>query len=144
MGSRSTLREPPIVKALLMAAAFAYIALMLLLPLWAVMSEAFRAGAKAWAAAVTEPDASAAIKLTLLVAAIVVVPEWNRSLLSSGAYKYAPALRGPDLATALTAGELVSYREGSTGTVAVRRLTGTTSLAIDGKVDGDIARRLEA
>ena len=72
MGSRSTLREPPIVKALLMAAAFAYIALMLLLPLWAVMSEAFRAGAKAWAAAVTEPDARAAIKLTLLVAAIAV------------------------------------------------------------------------
>ena len=67
--------------------------------------------------------------------AIAMVPEWNRSLLSSGAYKYAPAMRGLSLETALTAGELVSYREGSTGTVAVRRLTGTTSLAIDGKVD---------
>ena len=62
-----------------------------------------------------------------------------RSLLSSGAYKYAPAMRGPNLETALTAGELLSYREGSTGTVAVRRLTGTISLAIDGKVDASNA-----
>ena len=71
--------------------------------------------------------------------AIAMVPEWDRLLLSSGAYKYAPAMRGPGLQTALTAGALVSYREGSTGTVAVRRLTGTTSLAIDGKVDASNA-----
>ena len=71
--------------------------------------------------------------------AIAMVPEWDRMLLSSGAYKYAPAMRGQSLQTALTAGELVSYREGSTGTVAVRRLTGTTSLAIDGKVDASNA-----
>src|SRR5688572_12492282 len=71
--------------------------------------------------------------------AIAMVPEWDRLLLSSGAYKYAPAMRGQSLQTALTAGELVSYREGSTGTVAVRRLTGTTSLAIDGKVDASNA-----
>jgi spermidine synthase len=71
--------------------------------------------------------------------AIAMLPEWNRQLLSSGAYKYAPAMRGASLETALTAGELVSYREGSTGTVAVRRLTGTTSLAIDGKVDASNA-----
>src|SRR5688500_876312 len=71
--------------------------------------------------------------------AIALAPEWDRSLLSSGAYKYAPAMRGPSLEAALTAGELLSYREGSTGTVAVRRLTGTTSLAIDGKVDASNA-----
>ena len=71
--------------------------------------------------------------------AIAMAPEWDRSLLSSGAYKYAPAMRGPSLETALTAGELLSYHEGSTGTVAVRRLTGTTSLAIDGKVDASNA-----
>src|SRR5687768_10635232 len=71
--------------------------------------------------------------------AIAMVPEWDRLLLSSGAYKYAPAMRGQSLQTALTAGELVSYREGSTGTVTVRRLTGTTSLAIDGKVDASNA-----
>ena len=68
-----------------------------------------------------------------------MVPSWNPLLLSSGAYKYAPALRGPDLETALTAGELPYYREGSTGTVAVRRLAGTTSLSIDGKVDASDA-----
>ena len=71
--------------------------------------------------------------------AIVALPQWDRALLSSGAYKYAPAMRGPSLAMALTAGELLSYREGATGTVAVRRLAGTISLAIDGKVDASNA-----
>ena len=71
--------------------------------------------------------------------AIAVVPQWDRSLLSSGAYKYAPAVRGASLESALTAGELISYREGSTGTVAVRRLAGTISMAIDGKVDASNA-----
>jgi spermidine synthase len=71
--------------------------------------------------------------------AVAIVPHWDRSLLSSGAYKYAPALRGSNMQSALTAGELVSYREGSTGTVTVRRLTGTLSLAIDGKVDASTA-----
>ena len=71
--------------------------------------------------------------------AIVYLPQWDRSLLSSGAYKYAPAVRGASLESALTAGELISYREGSTGTVAVRRLAGTISMAIDGKVDASNA-----
>jgi len=71
--------------------------------------------------------------------AIVLAPPWNRSLLSSGAYKYAPAVRGASLETALTAGELLSYEEGSTATVAVRRLAGTVSMAIDGKVDASNA-----
>ena len=79
-----------------------------------------------------------AVAAAVLVAA-AIVPEWNRSLLSSGAYKYAIATRGADLETALTAGEMLSYREGSTGTVTVRQLTGTISLAIDGKVDASNA-----
>jgi spermidine synthase len=74
-----------------------------------------------------------------VAAGIVMVPRWNPALLSSGAYKYAPSLRGPDLPTALTAGELLSYREGSISTVAVRKLAGTVSLAIDGKVDASNA-----
>jgi spermidine synthase len=41
--------------------------------------------------------------------------------------------------TALTAGELLSYREGAISTVAVRKLAGTVSLAIDGKVDASNA-----
>jgi spermidine synthase len=75
----------------------------------------------------------------IVIGAATWLPPWNQLLLSSGAYKYAPAMRGPDLETALTAGELLSYREGATGTVAVRRLAGTLSLAIDGKVDASNA-----
>jgi sulfate transport system permease protein len=66
------LREPPLVKALLIAGAVGYVALMLLLPLGAVLAEAFRKGWELWLAAVSEPDARASIKLTLLVAAIAV------------------------------------------------------------------------
>lgn len=71
--------------------------------------------------------------------AIATVPQWDRALLSSGAYKYAPAIRGASLESALTAGTLLSYKEGSTGTVSVRKLAGTISLAIDGKVDASNA-----
>ncbi|MCC7126583.1 MAG: fused MFS/spermidine synthase [Acidobacteria bacterium] len=77
------------------------------------------------------PAALAAVTLV----AVALAPGWDPRLLSSGGYKYAAGLRGPDLETALTAGELLYYREGATATVSVRRLTGTTSLGIDGKVD---------
>jgi sulfate transport system permease protein len=66
------LREPPLVKVLLIAGAVGYVALMLLLPLGAVLAEAFKKGWQLWLAAVTQPDARASIKLTLLVAAISV------------------------------------------------------------------------
>ena len=72
MARESALREPPVVKGVLIAAALFYVALMLLLPLWVVMSEAFRLGLGAWQAAVTERDARDAIRLTLTVAAISV------------------------------------------------------------------------
>ena len=72
MARRSTLREPTAIKALLVLAALSYIGLMLVLPLGAVLSQAFSEGWAAWLAAVTEPDARSAIKLTLLVAAIAV------------------------------------------------------------------------
>lgn len=75
----------------------------------------------------------------VVVLAIAFAPQWDPSLLSSGVYKYAPAMRGNNLETSLTAGELLSYREGATATVAVRKLTGTLSLAIDGKVDASNA-----
>ena len=66
------LREPPAAKALLIAAAVIYIAVMLLLPLGAVLYEALRQGWNAWVSAVTDPDARESIKLTLIVAAISV------------------------------------------------------------------------
>lgn len=78
--------------------------------------------------------AAAAVALSVLALGWWL-PEWDRMLLSSGAYKYAAALQGPDVRTSLTAGELLYYREGASATVAVRRSAGTTSMAIDGKVD---------
>ncbi|MBK9091148.1 MAG: sulfate ABC transporter permease subunit CysW [Holophagales bacterium] len=65
-------REPLAVRLLLIGLAFAAIALFLVIPLAAVFVEAFRHGAGAWLAAVSEPDARHALKLTLLVAAIAV------------------------------------------------------------------------
>ncbi len=65
-------REPRAVRLLLIGLAVAAFALFLLVPLAAVFVEAFRNGARAWFAAVTEPDARHALKLTLLVAAIAV------------------------------------------------------------------------
>ncbi len=65
-------REPRAVRLLLVGLAFVAFALFLLVPLAAVFVEAFRDGARAWLAAVAEPDARHALKLTLLVAAIAV------------------------------------------------------------------------
>jgi spermidine synthase len=73
------------------------------------------------------------------VTAILFVPPWDRELLASGAYKYAPYLGSGDLDTVLRAGTLEYYKEGAAGTVSVRRLAGTRSLAIDGKVDASNA-----
>jgi len=66
------LREPTAVKAVLIGVAVAYVAFMLLLPLGAVLTEAFRKGWALWAAAISAPDSRAAIKLTFIVAAISV------------------------------------------------------------------------
>jgi len=60
------------VRALLIGVAVVFLLLFLLLPLLAVLVEAFRAGLGAYFRAITEPDALAAVRLTLLVAAIAV------------------------------------------------------------------------
>jgi sulfate transport system permease protein len=60
------------VRVLLIAAAVVFLVLFLLLPLAAVFVEALRAGLGTYFTSVIEPDALAAIKLTLLVAAIAV------------------------------------------------------------------------
>ena len=67
---------------------------------------------------------------------VTFTPPWNRELLASGAYLYAPfAPKGVDLEAMLGAGSLLYYREGASATVSVKRLTGTTTLAVDGKTD---------
>jgi spermidine synthase len=70
-----------------------------------------------------------------LAAAVLWLPSWNSNLISSGAYKYATDSIAGDLQASLEAGELLYYGEGAAATVGVRRVAGTTSLAIDGKVD---------
>jgi len=64
--------EPAYVRWLLIGLALAFLGLFLLVPLAAVFSEALRKGVQTYFAALTEPDALAAIRLTLLVAAIAV------------------------------------------------------------------------
>ncbi len=80
-------------------------------------------------------------KISIWVAAAAVaaiaarMPAWDPALVSAGAYKYAPYYTGLDLESALAAGTLLYYSEGAAATVSVRRVTGTTSMAIDGKID---------
>jgi sulfate transport system permease protein len=70
--SRAVTADRPAVRAILIAAALAFLGLFLLLPLITVFVEALRQGFGAYLAGITEPDALAAIRLTLLVAAIAV------------------------------------------------------------------------
>ena len=66
------LKETPLAQWLLTLAALAFLLLFLFLPLLAVFVEALRQGVGAYLAALVEPDAFSAIKLTLLVAAVAV------------------------------------------------------------------------
>ena len=70
--SRVVTADRPAVRAVLIATALAFLGLFLLLPLVAVFVEALRQGLGAYLAGITEPDALAAIRLTVLVAAIAV------------------------------------------------------------------------
>jgi len=64
--------EPRIVRIALVLAALGFLVLFLFLPLVAVFVKAFEKGVGAYAAAIVDPTAMAAIRLTLTVAAIVV------------------------------------------------------------------------
>jgi sulfate/thiosulfate transport system permease protein len=59
-------------RAILIVVALAYLAFFLVLPLIAVFTEAMRNGPSEFFAALVDPEAASAIKLTLLVAAIAV------------------------------------------------------------------------
>ena len=70
------------------------------------------------------------------VAMLALSPPWDRELLASGGYLYAPFVpKDLELVPLLKAGTLLYYRDGAAATVSVKRLTGTTTLAVDGKVD---------
>ncbi|MEI7445720.1 MAG: sulfate ABC transporter permease subunit CysW [Burkholderiales bacterium] len=66
------LTEPRWVRWTLIGIALAFLGLFLALPLVTVFMEAFRKGAGVYIASLTEPDAAAAIRLTLLVAFVAV------------------------------------------------------------------------
>jgi sulfate transport system permease protein len=68
----ASISERPAVRWLLIGVALAFLALFLLLPLVLVFVEAFRQGWQSYRAALIDPDALAAIRLTLLTAAIAV------------------------------------------------------------------------
>jgi spermidine synthase len=80
-----------------------------------------------------------AVAVAAAFAAILFMPPWDPALLASGAYKYAPYLGAVDLDAVLRAGQLLYYKEGAAAAVSVRELSGTRSLAIDGKVDASNA-----
>jgi sulfate/thiosulfate transport system permease protein len=64
--------EPAWVRRVLIAVALAFLAVFLFVPLVAVFVEALRKGSDVYLAAISEPDAVSAIKLTLLAAAVAV------------------------------------------------------------------------
>jgi sulfate/thiosulfate transport system permease protein len=70
--ARAVTVDRPAIRALLIATALVFLAVFLLLPLLAVFVEALRQGIGAWLAGIAEPDALAAIRLTLTVSAIAV------------------------------------------------------------------------
>ena len=65
-------RDAPWVRALFIGVASVFMVVMLVIPLMAVFYEAFKGGWDLYLAALVEPEALAAIKLTLITAAIVL------------------------------------------------------------------------
>ncbi|WP_338655343.1 sulfate ABC transporter permease subunit CysW [Sporosarcina sp. FSL K6-1540] len=71
-GSKRTTDAQPWVRIPLIAIALGFLLLFLVLPLVAIFIKAFEKGAGVYVAAITDPDALSAIKLTLLVAILTV------------------------------------------------------------------------
>ena len=72
MADANALDPPRWLRALLILSAVAVMALLVLLPLAVVLGSGFAGGVRAWYAALSEPDALAALRLTLFTAAIVI------------------------------------------------------------------------
>jgi spermidine synthase len=84
---------------------------------------------------------AALVPVGAVIVWMVTSTGWDREWLAAGGYLYSRFVpTGVDRRAALTAGTLLYYREGATGTVSVKTLTGERSLAIDGKVDASTGR----
>jgi sulfate transport system permease protein len=70
--SRGHLTEPAIVRWSVTIVALGFVTVFLIVPLAAVFIEAFSKGLEAYRTAIVEPDAVAALKLTLIAAAVAV------------------------------------------------------------------------
>ena len=70
--ANAAIGEPSTVRAVLIGLAFAWLALIILLPLASVFVEAFRHGGAAFLTAIRDGDAISSVWLTLITAAIVV------------------------------------------------------------------------
>jgi sulfate transport system permease protein len=69
---RDAISDPPWAKAVILGVALAFMGLFVVLPLIAVFTEALRDGVRVYLAAIIDPEARSAIRLTLLVASIAV------------------------------------------------------------------------
>ena len=122
-----------------LAAGFIFIPLLGLQPtLWIVSGSLIACVVALLAAGALTGTSRLAGLATAAIAVVLVVtsPPWDRELLASGVYMYAPYVPDDlDLETQLKAGELLYYEEGAAATVSVKKLTGTTTLAVDGKTD---------
>ncbi|WP_308638561.1 sulfate ABC transporter permease subunit CysW [Paenibacillus silvisoli] len=67
------INESPFVRVVLISVAMLFLGLVVLLPLVSVFTEAFKRGADVYFAALRDPDAASALKLTLM-AAVISVP----------------------------------------------------------------------
>ena len=74
---RRAIREPALVKWALLAIALVYLVLFLLLPLASVYAQALADGLGHFFTAILDPDALAAVRLTLLVAVIACSSTWS-------------------------------------------------------------------
>lgn len=84
---------------------------------------------------------AALVPLVAIASWVALSPRWDHNWMAAGGYLYTRFVPpGVDPRAALTAGTLLYYREGATGTVSVKELTGERSLAIDGKVDASTSR----
>jgi sulfate transport system permease protein len=70
--AHTALGEPPWARTTLIGLALLFLGLFLLLPLAVVFAEAFKKGAEVYLESIREPDAAAAIRLTLTAAGIAV------------------------------------------------------------------------
>jgi spermidine synthase len=74
---------------------------------------------------------------TLSMIVGLMLPDWDRKLLSGGPYTYGPT--PADVQLGLDAGALLYYGDGTAGTVAVRRIAGETTMSVNGKVEASDA-----